>query len=309
MLLISFLGAIFPMSIYLFFLWKLDKNEPEPIKFVILHFLYGASFAIILGIIGGKLFSFPLNYFFSEETNALIKVIIIAPIIEELAKALLLFKTIQNKNIDNLTDGLIYGAAIGLGFGMTENFLYFIFYSNSLATFLPIFILRSGFSAVMHSLSTATVGGLMSLTKYSSVKKHITVTFIGLLTAMFIHFIWNYSVSFSETFLFGIIFIVLILLIFFIIYYFSIQFENRIIKKELKNEIPQNLLTAISSVLKHKNNWFIKTHKNLFIKKATLLAFRKHQVEICNKNKELYNHEIEQLRLEISELIELNNRA
>ena len=309
MLLLSLIGATIPMLIYLFFLWKLDKNEPEPIKFVLYHFFYGASFAIIIGIIGSKIFSFPLDFLFSEETNSLLKVIIIAPIVEELAKALLLFKTIKNKNIDNLTDGLIYGAAIGLGFGMTENFLYFIFYSDSLATFLPIFIIRSGFSAVMHSLSTATIGGLMSLTKYSSNSRFILTSIAGFLFAVFVHFIWNLSVSFSETFLFGIIFILVVILLFIVVYYLSIQFENKIIKKELVNEIPQNLLAILTSTFKHKNGWFVKSLKNKFIKKAILLAFRKHQVEISDKNGELYTQEIEQLRLEISELIELNNKT
>ncbi len=309
MLLLSLIGATLPMLVYLFFLWKFDKNEPEPIKFVLFHFLYGASFAIIIGIIGSKMFSFPLDFIFGKETTSLLKVIIIAPIVEELAKALLLLKTIKNKNVDNLTDGLIYGAAIGLGFGMTENFLYFIFFSNSLATFLPIFIIRSGFSAVMHSLSTATIGGLMSLTKYSSRSKFIKTTIAGLIFAIFIHFIWNLSVSFSNTFLFGIVLMLFVILLFIVIYYLSIQFENKIIKKELANEIPQNLLILLTSVFKHKKGWFLKPYQNKFIKTATLLAFRKHQVEISDKNGELYIHEIEQLRLEISELIELNNKA
>lgn len=188
--------AILPMLIYLFLLWKFDKNEPEPIKFVLLHFVFGATAAVILGIVGSLTLSFPLSYLFSEDTNTLLKVIIIAPIIEELAKASLLFKTISNNKIDNLTDGLIYGGAIGLGFGMTENFFYFITFGDSLQTLIPIVIMRTLFSAVMHTIATATVGGMMSLAKYSSKNKFVISTVGGLLIAMFIHFIWNFSVSF-----------------------------------------------------------------------------------------------------------------
>jgi len=307
MLLPSLVGAIVPMLIYLFLLWKFDKNEPEPIKFIIFHFLYGATIAIVLGIIGSKIFSFPLIYIFSEETNNLLKVIIIAPIIEEIAKASLLFKTIKNKNTNNFTDGLIYGGAIGLGFGMIENFLYFLLFSDSMETFIPLFLIRSCFSGVMHSLATATVGGLMSLAKYSSKSKFITLTSLGLLIAMSIHFIWNLSVSFTQTSIWGILFMVLIILFFALTYYQSIQFENKTIRKELVNEIPENLLLHLTSEYKFKNDWFIKSKKNTFIKKSILLAFRKHQVEISVKNRELYMKEIEQLRLEISELIEINN--
>ena len=69
------------------------------------------------------------------------------------------------------------------------------------------------------------------------------------------------------------------------------------------------MLATLTSTFKHKNGWFVKSLQNKFIKKATLLAFRKHQVEISDKNEELYIQEIEQLRLEISELIELNNKT
>jgi protease PrsW len=307
MLYYSIIGAIFPMLMYLYFLWKFDKNEPEPIKFVLYHFFFGATAAIIIGVIGSKIASFPLVYLFNTETNNLLKVIIIAPIIEELAKASLLFKTIKNKNIDNLTDGLIYGGAIGLGFGMTENFLYFILYSDSFATFLPLFLIRSGFSAVMHSLSTATVGGLMSLTKYSSTNKSVIATISGLLIAIFIHFIWNLSVSFSETYLAGILFMVLIILFFILTYYFSLKFEIKLISKELATEIPEELLMYLTSVFKFKKGWFLRAYQNRFITKTTLLAFRKHQVDISEKNIELYAEEIEQLRTEISEMIKLNN--
>ena len=81
------------------------------------------------------------------------------------------------------------------------------------------------------------------------------------------------------------------------------KYENRIIKKELKNEIPDNLLLILSTTNKFKNGWFAESYKNIFIQKTTLLAFRKHQVDISGNNNELYNNEIMQLRIDINELI------
>jgi len=306
MILLSVIAAILPMLIYLFFLWKFDKNEPEPIKFVLYHFAYGATVAVILAIIGSKLLSFPLYFIFSEKITSLLKVIMIAPIIEELAKASLLFKTINNKNIDNLTDGLIYGGAIGLGFGMTENFLYFIVFSDSLETLLPIIIMRTLFSAVMHTISTATIGGMMSIAKYSSENKFAVSTIVGLLIAMFIHFVWNFSVSYSYTYIVGIIFMLLIISIFMITFYFSLRFENRIIKRELENEVPSYFLLKLTTSKRFQKGWFLHPYQNQFIELTTKLAFRKHEVEISNGNNELYREEIESLREQISELIEIH---
>ena len=309
MILLSIIAAILPMLIYLYFLWKFDRNEPEPIKFVVLHFIYGATAAIILGFAGSKILSLPLDLFFSEERIFFLKTIMIAPIVEELAKSSLLFKTMSNKNIDNLTDGLIYGGAIGLGFGMTENFLYFLAFGDTLTTLVPIIIIRTLFSAVMHTISTATVGGMMSLAKYSSKNKYAISTIVGLLVAMFIHFTWNLSVSFSTTFIVGLLFLLLIIIIFILTFYFSLKFENKIIRKELVNEIPPNLLSQLTSPRRFQKGWFLNPFQNKFIEVSIKLAFRKHEVDISDGNNEIYNEEIESLREQISILINKQNSS
>ena len=307
MLLILIFAALVPMLIYLFLLWMFDKNEPEPIKFVLLHFLYGATAAIVIGLIVSKIFSLPLELFFKDTNSTILKTIIIAPIIEELAKASLLFKTINNKRVDNLTDGFVYGGAIGLGFGMTENFLYFVAFGNSIEILLPIILMRTLFSAVMHAIATATVGGLMSYAKYFTKRKFILITIVALLIAMLIHFIWNFTVSFSTTFFIGITFMAFIILIFAIIFYFSLRYERTMIRKNLANELPKELLLQLISQNKFKSEWFVKPHQNNFIELTTKLAFRKHEVEISERNNELYKSEIEFLRKEISKLIEKND--
>jgi RsiW-degrading membrane proteinase PrsW (M82 family) len=304
MILVSIISAFVPMFIYLFFLWKLDKNEREPVYFVLRHFFYGATGAIIIGIVASKIFSFPLEYFFNNGENSFLKIVLVAPIIEELAKAALLFRTINNKNVDNLTDGLVYGGAIGLGFGMTENFLYFITFGNSIEILLPLVLMRTLFSAVMHTISTATVGGLMSLKKYSKKSRFSFSTILGLLIAMFIHFTWNFSVSFSTTFYVGIGFMILIILIFVTTFHFSLKYENKIIRKYLEDEIPKKLLLQLSSPNRFRFEWFVKPYQNRFIEITTKLAFRKHEVEISDGNNELYKEEIDILRREIFELIE-----
>ena len=49
----------------------------------------------------------------------------LAPLIEEPTKAIILFAIVRSRHFDNTTDGFVYGAAAGLGFAMTENFMYF----------------------------------------------------------------------------------------------------------------------------------------------------------------------------------------
>ena len=91
---------------------------------------------------------------------------VVAPFVEEITKGAFLLFTIRSNKFDNITDGIVYGGAIGLGFGMTENFLYFILYGNTLVNWITIVIIRTLFSAVMHCVATATFGAFLAYSKY-----------------------------------------------------------------------------------------------------------------------------------------------
>ena len=97
------------------------------------------------------------------------------------------------------------------------------------------------------------------------------------------------------------------LIIFIITFYFSLKFENKIIRKELVNEIPPNLLSQLTSPRRFKKGWFLNPYQNKFIELTIKLAFRKHEVDISDGNNEIYEEEIEYLRNEISALIQKQN--
>ena len=308
MIIISLTSALLPVLLFLFFIWKFDKNEPEPIKFVLLHFLYGATGAIILGIVGSEVISIPVDFVLQSPHSSLYKTIIIAPIIEEIAKALYLFKNAANKNVDNLTDGLVYGSSIGLGFGMTENFLYFLFFSQSMETLLPLIFVRTFFTVIVHAISTATVGGFIANAKFLKKRSFVLSPMFGLTIAILIHLTWNYLVSTNHYYWIGILFVILILILFFVAFRKSLQHENRIIFNNLQDEIPNELLKIISSNRKFKKDWFINSGRKQFVKTATKLAFRKHEVEISETIDELYIYEINVLRNEINNLLSKYDR-
>lgn len=308
MIVTSLLAAMVPMTIYLIFLWKFDKYEPEPLKLVLFHFLWGASAAIILGIVGSKLISIPLQLVITvPEKISLLQIIFVAPVIEELSKGALLFKTKNDRRFDNLIDGLVYGGAIGLGFGMTENFLYFITFGDSIQNLLWLIVIRSGFSAVMHGMATAALGALLSVSKYSEERSKKLFVVAGLLIAVSIHFIWNFSVSFSNTFLFGIFFIVVIVGIFITVFIYALKFEKQIIKDKLSNEIPEIYIPILTSTVRSRKGWFVEKYRKEFISKSIKLAFRKHELEISIEKKELYIIDVKELRFRVNELLQLNN--
>jgi hypothetical protein len=172
-----------------------------------------------------------------------------APFVEELAKgfALFIFYLWQRDEFDNVLDGILYAAMVGLGFAMTENILY---YGNALAkgglgASIITFILRGVVSPFAHPLFTSMTGvglGLARLAPAGSPMKFFGPV-VGLCMAMFLHFLWNFSASFGAMFFvayavimvpafFGLITLVVI----------SLRKEGRIIREHLLPELQSGLL-------------------------------------------------------------------
>ncbi len=281
LILISLLSAIIPMFIYLLILWWLDKYERESFGLVLVHFFWGAVGAIFFAILGTMLLSVPLYLIKGQTSNVVeFQTVLIAPLIEEFTKGIFLFVTALTRSFDNITDGLVYGGAIGLGFGMTENFMYFISYGETLEQLFTLIILRTAFTGLVHCISTATFGVFIAIAKFSYDKKKTMFVFLGYLFAVSIHSFWNISVTLSAGVLISLLFMVFAITIFALIFIFSLSNERKIILQELNDEVEQNYLSQ--SFVDYVNNRIRKkADKKLFdshtVKNAVILAFRKHQ--------------------------------
>ncbi len=290
----SALAAILPMSFYLFLIWRFDKYDREPFKLVLANYLWGALGAIIFAIIGGFLLSSFASLFLKDGVNpGQFGAIVIAPVVEEITKGFFLLITVASRKFDNITDGIVYGGAIGLGFGMTENFLYFILYGTTIQDWIAIVIVRTLFSAVMHCVSTATFGAFLGYAKFKSKFFKVTFPVIGLLLAMIIHSAWNFSVSFQSTAPLGFLFLFITILIFILVFALSIQNEKKTILKELLDEassgiIPLAHLNILASSSRDKQGWIDERIRKIYIKAATTLAFRKLQSRYSHGVSKLY---------------------
>ncbi len=173
----SILAAIIPMVAYLIIIWRFDRYDREPFKLVLTCYFWGAVGAIIFSLIGSFIFSGLLSFFTSSEQQLdHLGTIVVAPVVEEITKGIFLFVIVANRKFDNLTDGIVYGGAIGLGFGMTENFLYFISYGTTLSDWIAIVIIRTLFSAVMHCVATAIFGAFLGNAKFKGKNKYLVIT-------------------------------------------------------------------------------------------------------------------------------------
>lgn len=310
LIIFSALAAIIPMTIYLILIWRFDRYDREPFGMVLANYLWGALGAIILAIIGSYFLTFIFSLFIRNDANLnLAGAIVIAPIVEEITKGVFLLITIASRKFDNITDGIVYGGAIGLGFGMTENFLYFVSNSENIAGWIAIVIVRTLFSAVMHCVATATLGAFLGYSKFMNKSKRLLFAFIGLFLAILIHASWNSSVSFQSTAPLGFLFLFITILIFIGVFAFSVTREKRIIYNELTEEVKNGLIPAthlviLSSSVRENSGWIPENIRKEYIKSATTLAFRKLQSRnSTGSSKIYYENDVDRYRQFISYLL------
>jgi protease PrsW len=284
MIVSSAIAAFLPMFIYLLLIWRFDQYGREPFIVIIRNYLWGALGAIFFSLVGSYILSFFVSIFVHNiESLTRIETIIIAPFVEETTKGIFLFFTVTSHKFDNMTDGIVYGGAIGLGFGMTENFLYFIANTGNLNTWVMLVIIRTLFTSVMHCVSTATLGAFLGYAKFKNIYYKLTFPFLGLASAIFIHFAWNLMITYEKTEPLGFIFMLITILIFIVVFSISVSNDKIIIYNELLEEskngiIPMSHVSILNSSERNKFGWIDEKIRKVYIQAATTLAFRKMQL-------------------------------
>jgi len=233
--------------------------------------------------------------------------VIVAPFVEEITKGVFLIRSYKKNYFDDITDGLVYGGAIGLGFGMTENLMYFTQYNDTFVQWASLVLTRTVFSAVMHAISTATFGAFLAKSKFTITNVKFIYPVIGLLLAMSIHFIWNFTLTYEYTFLIGMIFMLFLIATFILVFRFSLKSEQKLIFEELKNELGN----FGQQVYDGKKFNFISNDKiqnKLFQNFATKLAFRKFQSRnSLGIQQENYLADVKYFRNQIKNLLNKND--
>ena len=170
-LVILMLVALLPALVYVSWVRRAEHSPAGQGPSLVGAFLYGALFATITAgflelIIVAAGTSFAQRYpgpeiVFLNGNSALgafFLVLVIAPFVEEGLKASGVYS--YRDRIRRPSDGPVVGAAVGLGFGFFETFLYGVgaFAVGGLAAGLTLILIRSISSVVLHGSSTGMFG-------------------------------------------------------------------------------------------------------------------------------------------------------
>jgi RsiW-degrading membrane proteinase PrsW (M82 family) len=181
-----------------------ERGRKERWDDLILTFLGGAVIAVIAATVleiaaAGILNSAVVREYdlFVSNPSLITFIIIIgiAPIIEEFVKVMVVLRF--SRYIWRPRNGLVFGAACGLGFAATENFLYegTALFSSGFAAFLSLAVIRSISSLLMHASATSISG--YGVARAKSYGDH---WWPYLVVAIVMHSTFNMFASFGELF-------------------------------------------------------------------------------------------------------------
>jgi RsiW-degrading membrane proteinase PrsW (M82 family) len=195
--------ALIQAAVFLLLIRFLDLYEREPLSLLVAMFVWGAIGAIALAFVGNEAIDAALP----PDIGIVFGAAISAPLVEELSKGLALLaafgmsywiaRRFGGLEFEGVTDGIVYGAAVGLGFAFTENILYLFDYgfAGGITRGLDVYLLRVDFFGLQnlgHAVYTGTFGaGLGAATWARSRGARLGYPLLGLAGAMTMHAIHN----------------------------------------------------------------------------------------------------------------------
>ena len=189
--------ATIPAPVYVWLALRVDRFEPEPLRLLAWSFFWGATAATFIALILNTTGQAVVGANFGSEVGELYGNSISAPVVEEGAKAAVLFALFRWRRAewDGVLDGLVYAAMVGLGFAMTENVLYYG--KAAVEGGVPLvatFFVRGVMAPFAHPVFTAMTGIGLGLAAHSrgTAARRLT-PLVGLLAAMVLHSMWNTS--------------------------------------------------------------------------------------------------------------------
>jgi protease PrsW len=245
-------AAALPVPVYVMLVLWLDRYEPEPPWMLAAAFFWGALVAVFFAIIINSLGVAIVAAAAGDSVGESYGLVVSAPVVEETAKALVLFVLFfwRRDEFDGVTDGVIYAAMVGLGFAMTENIKY---YGVAVAeeNAVGVFIVRGIFSPFAHPLFTGMTGvglGLAAQTVRRWVK--FAAPAAGFAAAVVLHAAWNASARLTSAYENGayvlLTYFLLMVPTFFgmlLVIFLSLRREGRVLREHLRPEVLRGLIT------------------------------------------------------------------
>lgn len=162
---ITIISAVLPVVILLFFIYRKDKLQPEPMGKLIWTFFVGC-----LSVVPASMMELLLSIFTPSDSVAggLFTGYVVAGFSEELCKLLLLLWVIwKSPHFDEYFDGIVYAVFLSLGFACVENIMYVVTNDDP----MMVATTRGLLAVPAHFLFAVIMGYHLALAKFDLPKR------------------------------------------------------------------------------------------------------------------------------------------
>ena len=184
----SVVAGLVPLAIVLPVLSWLDRIEPEPTSSRVHALLWGACVAVVVSII--------VNTAVALAVGDVAAMVISAPLVEEASKAAGILFALRRRELDGVSDGIVYAGWIALGFAVVEDMTYFAQASID-GSFAPVFVIRAVLTPFAHPLFTFWTGLAIGLAVQRG-RSPFPGAAWGFALAVATHALWNGSLALGE---------------------------------------------------------------------------------------------------------------
>ncbi len=239
--------GILQAVLYLLFVRTIDMYEREAFRYVLPVFVWGFTVSVVVALLFNTLLSVTISTVATSGTTDFLTAVFVAPVVEEGIKGLgLLLAFVVSilaagrlwaTEFSGVMDGIVYGSAVGFGFAIAEDLLYF-------AQFGPeTFVVRRIFGGFAHAAFTSLTGVGLGLVWWvrSGVLK-VSLPVVGLLGAIVLHSLFNFVATLFGVLAYGLMFLVVLAYILLIIAWLAV--ERRAIREELREEVAAGTVSA-----------------------------------------------------------------
>lgn len=183
---LSVAAGLIPLLIVLPVLSWLDRIEPEPRSARVHALLWGASVAIVVAGV--------VNTVVGVVAGEVAAIVVSAPLVEEVAKALGIVWAVRRGEVDGVSDGVVFAGWVALGFAVVEDMTYFALADEA---FVATVVLRAFLTPFAHPLFTFWTGLAIGLAVRRRRSIGVAVAW-GLPLAVVSHALWNGSLVLAD---------------------------------------------------------------------------------------------------------------
>lgn len=233
--------------VYLLFIRAVDLYERESMLYVIPVFVWGFTVAVTLSILFNALFAFTVSTVADAQATNLLTSVVGAPVFEESSKGLALllafyvaYLASRRRGViefSGVMDGIVYGSAVGFGFAIAEDLIYYAQFGAE------TFVMRRVFGGFSHAAFTSLTGvgiGLIPWVGYRSLKYLLPAA--GLAGAILLHGFFNLAATLFGPLAYVVLFFVVLLYVLLIIVWLGV--ERRTIRSELREEVSSGTISS-----------------------------------------------------------------